>query len=793
MSAATSFEGFDGPVTIRHVRFANEQTGWAVLDAAAADGTPIALVGPLVHLEEGERARIRGEWVTDSRYGRQVKVSEAHPLAPDDPETVAGYLRRVKHVGARRASALIERFGAAEVLDRVDADPIAAFAEVGLRSVRAQEATASWRSIRVTRRLHLLLAPHGLAYLAGRIHEHYGSEAHELIAANPYELTSVFGVGFAIADRIARASAAERGVPLDEHRRARAAVMHVLAESERSGSSCLPLEDLLRGAGTLVGSPEVDARVVEGLVADGRAVREGIWVYRAATAELEAELAERVGALCSAEPSERLRAAEDRVIDRGALTDEQLGALEAAFAHRLSVITGGPGTGKTASIRTIAAEAAARGARVMLVAPTGRAAVRMSEAGGGLTARTVHSALGWIPGEGPTRDEDDPLACELLIVDETSMANLELLVALLRAVGPDTHVVLVGDADQLAPVGAGKPFAELVASDVVPTTRLTHIFRQAADSMIVQGAHAIRRGLVPEFRPAEGMRRDLFLIERSAPRDGVAEIVSLVAERLPAHYGVDPVRDIQVFAPVYRGELGIDALNRALREALNPNGPPVRGGRLRIGDKLMMTGRNLHELGLMNGTLLRLLDETGVGDSGERVGRGGGGGPREGGGRDGRRNAGAPERAGHLTHTGGGFDAQRSPDAEDGDGDEAALVLAAEDAVFRLPPEEAEQLRLAYACSVHRGQGIELPIAVIVAHPAAGAFFLRREMLYTAVTRASVATIIVGTREVLARAVGSTDTGRRHGRVAERLAARAGSLPGAPGREAGRPRASPGI
>jgi exodeoxyribonuclease V alpha subunit len=716
---------FEEPVTIRHVRFANEQTGWAVLDAAAADGTPVALVGPLVHLEAGERARILGEWVTDSRYGRQVKVSEAHPLAPHDPEMVAGYLRRVKHVGARRAERLIERFGAAEVLDRVDADPLAAFAEVGLRAGRAEEAAASWRAIRVTRRLHLLLAPHGLAYLAGRIHDHYGSEAHELIAANPYELTSVFGVGFAIADRIARASAAERGLPLDESRRARAAVMHVLSESERSGSSCLPLEDLLRGAGALTGAGEIDAQVLEGLVADGRAVREGTWVYRAATAELEAELAERVGALCSADPVETLQAPEDRAIDRGVLTDEQLGALEAAFAHRLSVITGGPGTGKTSSIRTIAAEAAARGGRVMLVAPTGRAAVRMTETGGGLTARTVHSALGWIPGEGPTRDEDDPLGCELLIVDETSMANLELLVVLLRAVGPDTHVVLVGDADQLAPVGAGKPFAELVASDAVPTTRLTHIFRQAADSMIVQGAHAIRRGAVPDFRALPGMRRDLFLIERATPRDGVAEIVSLVAERLPGHYGVDPVRDIQVFAPVYRGELGIDALNQALRAALNADGPPVRGGRLRIGDKLMMTGRNLHELGLMNGTLLRLLDETGSGEG----------------------------------------------------SDEAALVLAAEDAVFRLPPEEADQLRLAYACSVHRGQGIELPVAVIVAHPAAGAFFLRREMLYTAVTRASVAAIIVGTRQVLARAVATTDTGRRHGRVGERLAAAWPSAP----------------
>ncbi len=713
-------ESFDQPVTIRHVRFANEQTGWAVLDAAAADGTPVALVGPLVHLEEGERARILGAWGNASRFGRQVKVTQAQPLAPDDPETLAGYLRRVKHVGARRAQSLVDAFGAAEVLDRVDADPEAAFQTVGLRGDRAREASASWRGLRVTRRLHLLLAPHGLAYLAGRIHDHYGGGAHEIILANPYELTSVFGVGFQIADRIARASAAADGGVVAPGRRERAAVMHVLSESERNGSSCTPVAVALQSAGDLIGG-EVAADVVDGLVGDGRAVREGEWLYRTATAELEAELATRVGSLIAAAPSERLHSDGVRTIDRGALTDEQFGALEAAFAHRLSVITGGPGTGKTSSIRTIAAEAAARGGRVMLVAPTGRAAVRMTETGG-LQARTVHSALGWIPGEGPTRDEDDPLGCELLIVDETSMANLELLVVLLRAVGEDTHVVLVGDADQLAPVGAGKPFAELVASSTVPATRLTHIFRQAADSMIVQGAHAIRRGHMPEFRAAPDMRRDLFLVERASPRDGLAEIVSLVARRLPDHYGVDPVRDIQVFAPVYRGELGIDALNRALRDALNPDGEPVRGGRLRIGDKLMMTGRNLHELGLMNGTLLRLLDETDGSGGGERA-------------------------------------------------EEAALVLGAEDAVFRLPHEEAEQLRLGYACSVHRGQGIELPIAIIVAHPAAGAFFLRREMLYTAVTRASVATIVVGTRAVLQRAVATPDTGRRHGRVGERLAA----------------------
>jgi exodeoxyribonuclease V alpha subunit len=324
----------------------------------------------------------------------------------------------------------------------------------------------------------------------------------------------------------------------------------------------------------------------------------------------------------------------------------------------------------------------------------------------------VHSALGWVPGEGPDHDEDDPLACDLLIIDESSMANLELLVVLLRAVGPRTNVVLVGDADQLAPVGAGKPFAELVASELVPTAQLTHIFRQAAGSMIVQGAHAIRRGEAPDFTHRDEMRRDLFMIEKVNAREAREEIVELVAERLPAHYGVDPLKDIQVFAPVYRGELGIDALNAALREALNPDGEPVRGGRLRLGDKLMMTGRNLHDLGLMNGTLLRLLDET----------------------------------------------------------DEPALLLEADnDSRFLLPPEEADRLTLAYACSVHRGQGIELPVAVIVAHQAAGAFFLRREMLYTAVTRAKQATVIVGMRAVVARAARTADTGRRHSRLAERL------------------------
>ena len=273
--------------------------------------------------------------------------------------------------------------------------------------------------------------------------------------------------------------------------------------------------------------------------------------------------------------------------------------------------------------------------------------------------------------------------------------------------------MLVGDADQLAPVGAGKPFAELVEAGAVPVTELTHIFRQAAGSMIVRGAHAVRQGGAPSFAAEEGLTRDLFLVERTDPAAALEEVVSLVSERLPAHYGIDPVADIQVFAPVYRGALGIDVLNERLRAVLNPDGRPVLGGRLRTGDKLMLSGRNLHDLGLMNGTVLRLIehDEDGRGADDLRRGR----------------------RA--RAARGGG----------------------------------AGGLRLAYACSVHRGQGIELPVAVVIAHPAAGAFFLRREMLYTAMTRATRATVVVGTRAVVARAAATPDTSRRYGRLGERL------------------------
>lgn len=712
MSDAPADESFDEEVTAQRFRYRDDEAGWAVLVASSSGEDEISLVGPLAHLRQGERARIRGSWVEDPRYGRQVRVSQAEPLDPADPESLAVFLRAVKHIGPRRAERLIAHFGASAALRAIDDDPDRALSAAGLSRRALTEAVSSWEELRAQRNLHMLLAPHGLAYLTRRLVQAYGDGATRIVRDRPYELTSVFGVGFAIADRIARGL----GCPPEDPERARAGALHLLAEAERAGSTCLPAGKLVAGLGELL-AIAVTGAALEPLLSSGELVRDGPWVYRRPTAELEQELAERVTTLLALAPVDKLARARPRAPKTGAtLTDEQLAGVQAALLHRLSLITGGPGTGKTASIKAIAQTATAHGAHVLLVAPTGRAAVRMTEASG-LRAQTVHSALGWVPGEGPLHDQHDPLLCDVLIVDESSMANLELMVALLRAVGPETHVVLVGDADQLAPVGAGKPFAELVESPGVPTARLSHIFRQAAGSMIVQGAHAIRRGQVPGFAARPGMRRDLFLVAREDDQVAAREIISLVCRRLPSHFDIDPVRDIQVFAPVYRGQLGIDSLNNALREELNPDGRPVAGGRLRIGDKVMLTGRNLHDLGLMNGTLLMLEDEV----SGED------------------------------------------------DPKEAALILSAEGAVFRVPAEQADRLRLGYACSVHRGQGVELPVAVIVAHPAGGSFFMRREMLYTAITRARLATVIVGTAQAVARAARTPDTGRRHSRLAERL------------------------
>ncbi len=691
---------YTGTVEVLGVIFRAEDDGYAVLEVQeAGSGEGFALVGPVAHLDAGDRAEVSGEWQTHSRYGRQLRAQGALPLDPADREGQVAYLTSLRHIGPARAERLVEEHGE-EVLQVIAADPQRAFAAVrGLSPDQAAAATESWHASRAVRDLHVQLAPHGLAHLAAPIHARYGERSMAILHEDPYRLTEVDGVGFARADRIALAA----DVPPESSRRAQAAALFALAEAEQQGNSFLPLEELTRRTARLLGlgaDPDVLARAPGLLVDEGRAYREPT---HASELALAATLRARVAAPPHLDhdpgenPGERL-------------TDEQWAAVRGAFAARVSVLTGGPGVGKTECTKEIVAEAEAANAMIALCAPTGRAARRMEEATG-REALTIHRLLEWMPGREPAHRPGHPLPADLVIVDESSMLNLRLAEVLLAGLAETTHVVFVGDADQLPPIGAGKPFEDLIASGAAPVVRLTQIFRQAARSMITTAAHEINQGRPPHLEPGEDQDHDFFFIDRPSPERALETVVEVVAERAPKRFGVDPIREVQVLAPMYKGGVGIDALNERLQARLNPDGKQALKERFRIGDRLIQT-RNSHELGLMNGSIVFL-----------------------------RRD----------------------------EPDEEAIVVDTDDGgSLVIPYGETATLRLAYAISVHKAQGCEVPVVVAVCHRSHSRM-LTRPLLYTAITRARSSCVLVGDRAVLEAAVRRDDGGARHSGLAERL------------------------
>lgn len=696
---------YTGTVEVLGVIFRAEDDGYAVLEVQEADsGAGFALVGPVAHLEPGQRAEVSGDWQTHARYGRQLRARGALPLDPTDREGQIAYLTTLRHIGRARAKRLVDEHGEG-VLAAIAADPQRVFAS--LRGVSADQAAAaaeSWHASRAVRDLHVHLAPHGLAHLAAPIHARYGDRSLAVLHEDPYRLTEVEGVGFARADRIALAA----DVPPESARRAQAAALFALAEAEQQGNSYLPLPELARRTARLIGlapDPEVLAEARGVRCVEERAYREPTLASEEAVA---ATLARRLAAGPHLDHDPGEEPPED--LGGDPLTHEQWAAVRAAFASRVSVLTGGPGVGKTACTKAIVAEARAAYATVALCAPTGRAARRMEEATGH-EAMTIHRLLEWAPGRRPTYRAGHPLPAELVIVDESSMLNLRLAEMLLDGLAETTHVVFVGDADQLPPIGAGKPFEDLIASGAAPVVRLTQIFRQAARSMITTAAHEINSGRPPRRDPGPGQEHDFFFIERPGPERALETVVEVVAERAPGGFGVDPVREVQVLAPMYRGGVGIDALNERLRERLNPDGAPAVKERFRVGDRLIQT-RNSHELGLMNGSIVFLRED---------------------------------------------------------DPDEEAIVVDTDDGgSLTIPYEETATLRLAYAISVHKAQGCEVPVVVAVCHRSHSRM-LTRPLLYTAITRARRSCVLVGDAAALEAAVRRDEGGSRHSGLAERL------------------------
>jgi exodeoxyribonuclease V alpha subunit len=708
--AATLFDAdaaaFTGTVEVLGVVFSAEEDGYAVLEVQDTDsGEGFALVGPVAHLSAGQRAEVSGDWQTHSRYGRQLKARGALPLDPADREGRIAYLTTLRHIGPARAERLVEEHGEG-VLGAIAADPSAVFGALrGVSAAQAAAAAESWHASRAIRDLHVQLAPHGLAHLAVPIHARFGDRSMAVLHEDPYRLTEVAGVGFARADRIALAA----DVPPESERRAQAAAVFVLGEAEQQGHAYLPVEELNRRTAALIGlrpDPDAIAQAPDLMLDAGRAYREPTHASEVAVA---ATLAARAAAPphLGHDPGE---SPPEDVEEERRLTDEQWAAVRAAFAARISVLTGGPGVGKTACTRAIVAEAERTDIPIALCAPTGRAARRLEETTGH-EAKTIHRMLEWTPGREPGFRLGHPLPAALVVVDEASMLNLRLIEVLLGGLAETTHVVFVGDADQLPPIGAGKPFEDLIASGVAPVVRLTQIFRQAARSMITTAAHEINRGRPPHLEPQGDQTHDFFFVERPSPERALETVVEVVAERAPASFAVDPIREVQVLAPMYRGAVGIDALNERLRERLNPDGATAVSERFRIGDRLIQT-RNSHELGLMNGSIVFL----------------------------------------------------REDDPEE----ESIVVETDEGGTLVVPYADTATLRLAYAISVHKAQGCEVPVVVGVCHRS-HARMLTRPLLYTAVTRARRSCVLVGDRAALEIAIRRDDSGERHSALAERL------------------------
>ena len=690
-------------------------------------GDVVTVVGSLVGVPAGAVLRVSGRFETTARFGNQFRVDRYTEVAPQTIEGLRRYLGSglIKGIGPEFASRIVERFGI-ETLEILDRDPGRISEVPGIGPSRARAIRTAWSAQREVRKVMVFLQGYGVSpAFAARIYKKYGAAAIARVRENPYRLAfDVWGIGFLSADKLAAAL----GVARDAPSRAEAGVRHVLDEEGGNGHVFVPRPRLAQKAAALLDLPEesadaaidrlaklgdvaLDASVVE----DARAPA----VYEAGLYRAEAALAAGLRKLLAA-PAPKLAIDEERALgwyekEAGiALARQQAEAVKTALSAKVAVITGGPGVGKTTIVRGIVSILAKKGVAVALAAPTGRAAKRLSDATG-VPASTLHRLLEWRPAEGGfSRNAARPLEADVVIVDEASMVDVRLGADLIGALPASTRLVLVGDVDQLPSVGPGTVLADVIASGAVPVVRLTEIFRQAAQSLIVVNAHRIHDGDLPELG-GQAADRDFFFLEEDDPARAAALIRDLVTTRLPRKYGLAP-HEIQVLSPMHRGELGAGNLNLLLQEALTTGAVGVeRGTRsLRLGDKVMQV-RNDYDKEVWNG------------DSGviERI-----------------------------------------------DTEAETMTIRFDDRSVEYGLDELDTLSLAYAATVHKSQGSEYAAVVIPVHTQ-HYVMLQRNLLYTAVTRGKRLVVLVGTRKALALAVRNADVAGRCSGLAARLRAAA--------------------
>jgi len=719
---------------LERVTYANEETGYTIARVATERSGPdlLTVVGPLLGAQVGESVRLSGRWTSHPRYGRQFEVRSYSTVLPATIQGIQRYLGSglVKGIGPVMAERMVAHFGT-DILRVIEEEPERLIDVPGVGPKRTKLVAGAWEEQKAIKEVMVFLQGVGVSTsLAVRIFKRYRDAAISVVRSEPYRLAAdVWGIGFKTADTIAGAV----GIPHDSPERIKAGLQYTLSEAAGDGHCFLPESSLVAEATKILGvGREMVIPCLDELAAAEGVIRETVplagreipAVYLVPFHRAERSLASGLLELLHA-GQDRMAAFRQLDWDRALtwlrgrtgtdLAPEQEQAVRLALTQRVAVLTGGPGCGKSFTVRSIVELARAKEAKIVLVAPTGRAAKRLAELTGH-EAATVHRLLQLQPGGDSKYDRDNPLDADLVVADESSMIDLILANKLVKAVPRGAHLLLVGDVDQLPSVGAGEVLRDLLAApDAIPRVRLMKIFRQAQQSGIVVNAHRVNGGSPPRLRGFP----DFFWFTCEDTEETAALTADIVAHRIPRRFGMDPRRDIQVLAPMHRGPAGAGNLNTLLQEMLTPQkeGNPERryGSRVfRVGDKVTQLRNNYDKgaAGIFNGTI------------------------------------------GVIT----GMSLE----------DSKLTVLTDEDESVHYGFDELDELAHAYAVTIHRSQGSEYP-AVVIPLTTSSWMMLQRNLLYTAITRATKLVVLAGSRRALAAAVRTPGAGRRHTGLTRRL------------------------